>query len=364
MCVRKTKCLGRLSQDPSGRITRPGAGRRPEPSTGPAGSPIPGDGSIRVRRHTKRIHLSRAVLSERSTRLSEEAGHARAEAEGDGKQADLKISLANPVRMYLAEIGTVPLLTQQQEVELARRIEKGDEEAKRHFIEANLRLVVSIARKYPGRGMDLLDLIQEGNLGLIRAVEKFDWRKGFKFSSYATWWIRQAIARGLSNQARTIRIPVHIFEILNKLRHTFWQLQQELGRQPLPEEIGQAMGLSAEWVRAIMEFDLEPISLETPIGEEEDARLGDLIWDHDAPGPAEMSSLMLKEQIEGLLETLTPRECKILRLRFGLDDGRPRTLGEIGEEFGLTRERIRQIEAGALQELRDPSRMRRRRKLA
>ena len=317
-----------------------------------------------MRRHTKRIHLSRAVLSERSTRLSEEAGHARAEAEGDGKQADLKISLANPVRMYLAEIGTVPLLTQQQEVELARRIEKGDEEAKRHFIEANLRLVVSIARKYPGRGMDLLDLIQEGNLGLIRAVEKFDWRKGFKFSSYATWWIRQAIARGLSNQARTIRIPVHIFEILNKLRHTFWQLQQELGRQPLPEEIGQAMGLSAEWVRAIMEFDLEPISLETPIGEEEDARLGDLIWDHDAPGPAEMSSLMLKEQIEGLLETLTPRECKILRLRFGLDDGRPRTLGEIGEEFGLTRERIRQIEAGALQELRDPSRMRRRRKLA
>ena len=313
-----------------------------------------------VRRHTERIHPSRAVLSERSGRLTGEGGEAGETAENDGKQAHLQLSLGNPVRMYLAEIGTVPLLTRQQEVDLARRIEKGDEEAKRRFVEANLRLVVSIAKKYVGRGLDLPDLVQEGNLGLIRAVGKFDWRKGYKFSTYATWWIRQAITRALADQARTIRIPVHMVEMINKLVRISHQLLQELGREPSQEEIGEVMGLSAERVREIMKIAQEPISLETPIGEE-DSHLGDFIEDHDTPGPAELGSLILREHVEGLVEILTPRECKILRLRFGLDDGRPRTLGEIGDEFGLTRERIRQIEARALQELRDPSRMRRRR---
>jgi RNA polymerase primary sigma factor len=276
------------------------------------------------------------------------------------------VSIDDPVRMYLKEIGKVPLLTPEQEVDLAQRMEKGDEEAKRRLIEANLRLVVSIAKKYVGRGMLFLDLIQEGNLGLIRAVEKFDWRKGFKFSTYATWWIRQAITRALADQARTIRIPVHMVETINKLVRVSRQLLQELGREPTPEEIGEAMKgpdgkpLSPERVREIMKIAQEPISLETPIGEEEDSHLGDFIEDHDALAPAEAASFtMLKEQLEGVLETLTPRERKVLRLRFGLDDGRPRTLEEVGREFGVTRERIRQIEAKALRKLRHPSRSKR-----
>ncbi len=270
------------------------------------------------------------------------------------------ISIDDPVRMYLKEIGKVALLTPEQEVDLAQRMEKGDEEAKRRLIEANLRLVVSIAKKYVGRGMLFLDLIQEGNLGLIRAVEKFDWRKGYKFSTYATWWIRQAITRALADQARTIRIPVHMVETINKLVRISRQLLQELGREPSPEEIGEVMGLPAERVREIMKIAQEPISLETPIGEEEDSHLGDFIEDHDALAPAEAASFtMLKEQLDGVLETLTPRERKVLKLRFGLDDGRPRTLEEVGREFGVTRERIRQIEAKALRKLRHPSRSKR-----
>ncbi len=270
------------------------------------------------------------------------------------------ISIDDPVRMYLKEIGKVALLTPEQEVDLAQRMEKGEEEAKRRLIEANLRLVVSIAKKYVGRGMLFLDLIQEGNLGLIRAVEKFDWRKGYKFSTYATWWIRQAITRALADQARTIRIPVHMVETINKLVRISRQLLQELGREPSPEEIGDVMSLPAERVREIMKIAQEPISLETPIGEEEDSHLGDFIEDHDALAPAEAASFtMLKEQLEGVLETLTPRERKVLKLRFGLDDGRPRTLEEVGREFGVTRERIRQIEAKALRKLRHPSRSKR-----
>ncbi len=270
------------------------------------------------------------------------------------------ISIDDPVRMYLKEIGRVPLLTAQEEVELAKRMERGDEEAKRKLIEANLRLVVAIAKKYVGRGMLFLDLIQEGNLGLIRAVEKFDWRKGFKFSTYATWWIRQAITRALADQARTIRIPVHMVETINKLVRVSRQLLQELGREPNPEEIAAAMGLPVERVREINKIAQEPISLETPIGEEEDSHLGDFIEDHDALAPAEAASFtMLKEQLDGVLETLTPRERKVLKLRFGLDDGRPRTLEEVGREFGVTRERIRQIEAKALRKLRHPSRSKR-----
>ncbi|HEX3030858.1 MAG TPA: RNA polymerase sigma factor RpoD [Bacillota bacterium] len=267
------------------------------------------------------------------------------------------IGIDDPVRMYLKEIGRVPLLSADEEVELAKAMEKGDEEAKRRLAEANLRLVVSIAKRYVGRGMLFLDLIQEGNLGLIKAVEKFDYRKGYKFSTYATWWIRQAITRAIADQARTIRIPVHMVETINKLIRVSRQLLQELGREPSPEEIATHMDISVDRVREIMKIAQEPVSLETPIGEEEDSHLGDFIEDQDAPAPAEAASFrLLKEQLEEVLETLTPREEKVLRLRFGLDDGRARTLEEVGQEFGVTRERIRQIEAKALRKLRHPSR--------
>ncbi|TCL35010.1 RNA polymerase RpoD-like sigma 70 subunit [Anaerospora hongkongensis] len=267
------------------------------------------------------------------------------------------ISIDDPVRMYLKEIGRVPLLTADEEINLAKRMEQGDEEAKRRLAEANLRLVVSIAKRYVGRGMLFLDLIQEGNLGLIKAVEKFDYNKGYKFSTYATWWIRQAITRAIADQARTIRIPVHMVETINKLIRVSRQLLQDKGREPLPEEIAKEMDISVERVREIMKIAQEPVSLETPIGEEEDSHLGDFIEDQDAPAPAEAASFMLlKEQLEEVLETLTPREEKVLRLRFGLDDGRARTLEEVGQHFGVTRERIRQIEAKALRKLRHPSR--------
>jgi RNA polymerase primary sigma factor len=270
------------------------------------------------------------------------------------------VSIDDPVRMYLKEIGKIPLLNSAKEIRLAKRTERGDEDAKRRLIEGNLRLVVSIAKKYVGRGMLFLDLIQEGNLGLIRAVEKFDWRKGYKFSTYATWWIRQANTRALADQARTIRIPVNRFETINKQIRISRQLLQELEREPTPEEIGQVMKMPTERVQEIIKIAREPISLETPIGEEEDSHLGDFIADHDALAPAEAASFtMLKEQLEGVLETLTPRERKVLKLRFGLDDGRPRTLEEVGQEFGVTRERIRQIEANALRKLRHPSRSQR-----
>jgi len=267
------------------------------------------------------------------------------------------VGIDDPVRMYLKEIGRVPLLTAEEEIELAKRMEQGDESAKRRLAEANLRLVVSIAKRYVGRGMLFLDLIQEGNLGLIKAVEKFDYVKGFKFSTYATWWIRQAITRAIADQARTIRIPVHMVETINKLIRVSRQLLQELGREPTPEEIAVQMDISVERVREIMKIAQEPVSLETPIGEEEDSHLGDFIPDEDAPAPSEAASfILLKEQLEEVLETLTPREEKVLRLRFGLDDGRTRTLEEVGQEFGVTRERIRQIEAKALRKLRHPSR--------
>ena len=267
------------------------------------------------------------------------------------------VGLDDHVRMYLKEIGRVPLLTAEEEVELAKRIEQGDEEAKRALAEANLRLVVSIANRYLGRGKLQLDLIQEGNLGLIKAVEKFDYRKGYKFSTYATWWIRQAITRAIADQARTIRIPVHMVETINKLIRVSRQLLQELGREPTPEEIAKEMDMPVERVREITKIAQEPVSLETPIGEEEDSHLGDFIEDQDALAPAEAASfLMLKEQLEEVLESLTPREERVLRLRFGLDDGRTRTLEEVGQVFGVTRERIRQIEAKALRKLRHPSR--------
>ena len=270
------------------------------------------------------------------------------------------VKINDPVRMYLKEIGRVNLLSAQDEVKLALRIEQGDEEAKRRLAEANLRLVVSIAKRYVGRGMLFLDLIQEGNMGLIKAVEKFDYQKGFKFSTYATWWIRQAITRAIADQARTIRIPVHMVETINKLVRVQRQLLQDLGREPTPEEIGEDMDLSPEKVREILKIAQEPVSLETPIGEEDDSHLGDFIEDHEATSPSEHAAYeLLKEQLEDVLDTLTDREENVLRLRFGLDDGRTRTLEEVGKVFGVTRERIRQIEAKALRKLRHPSRSKR-----
>ena len=269
------------------------------------------------------------------------------------------VSIEDPVRMYLKEIGKVPLLTAEEEIELAKRMELGDEEAKKRLAEANLRLVVSIAKRYVGRGMLFLDLIQEGNLGLIKAVEKFDYRKGYKFSTYATWWIRQAITRAIADQARTIRIPVHMVETINKLIRVSRQLLQELGREPTPEEIAEEMNMPVERVREILKISQEPVSLETPIGEEEDSHLGDFIQDDNVPVPADAAAFtLLKEQLVEVLSTLTDREQKVLRLRFGLDDGRARTLEEVGKEFNVTRERIRQIEAKALRKLRHPSRSR------
>lgn len=292
-----------------------------------------------------------------------ESGQLEAEDDKEDLEIDIDLSIPegigidDPVRMYLKEIGRVPLLSADEEIELAIRIEQGDIEAKRKLAEANLRLVVSIAKRYVGRGMLFLDLIQEGNLGLIKAVEKFDYRKGFKFSTYATWWIRQAITRSIADQARTIRIPVHMVETINKLIRVSRQLLQELGREPSPEEIAVEMDIPEERVREIIKIAQEPVSLETPIGEEEDSHLGDFIEDQDALAPAEAASFtLLREQLEDVLDTLTPREEKVLRLRFGLDDGRTRTLEEVGQEFGVTRERIRQIEAKALRKLRHPSR--------
>ncbi|WP_078545594.1 RNA polymerase sigma factor RpoD [Litchfieldia alkalitelluris] len=270
------------------------------------------------------------------------------------------VKINDPVRMYLKEIGRVDLLSAEEEISLAKRIEDGDEEAKRRLAEANLRLVVSIAKRYVGRGMLFLDLIQEGNMGLIKAVEKFDYRKGYKFSTYATWWIRQAITRAIADQARTIRIPVHMVETINKLIRVQRQLLQDLGREPSPEEIGEDMDLSPEKVREILKIAQEPVSLETPIGEEDDSHLGDFIEDQDATSPSEHAAYeLLKEQLEDVLDTLTDREENVLRLRFGLDDGRTRTLEEVGKVFGVTRERIRQIEAKALRKLRHPSRSKR-----
>lgn len=269
------------------------------------------------------------------------------------------VSIEDPVRMYLKEIGKVPLLSADEEISLAQRMEQGDEDAKKRLAEANLRLVVSIAKRYVGRGMLFLDLIQEGNLGLIKAVEKFDYRKGYKFSTYATWWIRQAITRAIADQARTIRIPVHMVETINKLIRVQRQLLQELGREPTPEEVSEKMNLSVDRVREIQKISQEPVSLETPIGEEEDSHLGDFIQDDNVPVPAEAAAFtLLKEQLVDVLGTLTEREQKVLRLRFGLDDGRARTLEEVGKEFNVTRERIRQIEAKALRKLRHPSRSR------
>ena len=285
------------------------------------------------------------------------------EEEIDMENIDLSVpegvSIEDPVRMYLKEIGKVPLLSAEEEISLAQRMEEGDEEAKKRLAEANLRLVVSIAKRSVGRGMLFLDLIQEGNLGLIKAVEKFDYRKGYKFSTYATWWIRQAITRAIADQARTIRIPVHMVETINKLIRVSRQLLQELGREPTPEEIAEEMHMSVERVREILKISQEPVSLETPIGEEEDSHLGDFIQDDNVPVPADAAAFtMLKEQLEEVLGTLTEREQKVLRLRFGLDDGRARTLEEVGKEFNVTRERIRQIEAKALRKLRHPSRSR------
>lgn len=286
----------------------------------------------------------------------------------DGEELDVEnlekdlpdgVSTEDPVRMYLKEIGKVPLLSAEEEIDLARRMSEGDESAKKRLAEANLRLVVSIAKRYVGRGMLFLDLIQEGNLGLIKAVEKFDYQKGFKFSTYATWWIRQAITRAIADQARTIRIPVHMVETINKLIRVSRQLLQELGREPLPEEIAKELDMPVDRVREILKISQEPVSLETPIGEEEDSHLGDFIQDDNVPVPAEAAAAtLLKEQLNEVLDTLTDREQKVLRLRFGMNDGRARTLEEVGKEFDVTRERIRQIEAKALRKLRHPSRSR------
>jgi RNA polymerase primary sigma factor len=285
------------------------------------------------------------------------------EDDGDLEEIDFSIpegiSIEDPVRMYLKEIGKVPLLNADEEIDLARRMNVGDADAKKRLAEANLRLVVSIAKRYVGRGMMFLDLIQEGNLGLIKAVEKFDYTKGFKFSTYATWWIRQAITRAIADQARTIRIPVHMVETINKLIRVQRQLLQELGREPSPEEVAEEMSIPVERVREIQKISQEPVSLETPIGEEEDSHLGDFIQDDNVPVPADAAAFtLLKEQLIDVLGTLTDREQKVLRLRFGLDDGRARTLEEVGKEFNVTRERIRQIEAKALRKLRHPSRSR------
>ena len=288
---------------------------------------------------------------------------AEEEEEVDMEKIDLSvpdgISIEDPVRMYLKEIGKVPLLSAEEEIDLARRMSEGDESAKKRLAEANLRLVVSIAKRYVGRGMLFLDLIQEGNLGLIKAVEKFDYQKGFKFSTYATWWIRQAITRAIADQARTIRIPVHMVETINKLIRVSRQLLQELGREPLPEEIAKELDMPVDRVREILKISQEPVSLETPIGEEEDSHLGDFIQDDNVPVPAEAAAAtLLKEQLNEVLDTLTDREQKVLRLRFGMNDGRARTLEEVGKEFDVTRESIRQIEAKALRKLRHPSRSR------
>ncbi|NCB41760.1 MAG: RNA polymerase sigma factor RpoD [Clostridia bacterium] len=291
-----------------------------------------------------------AVLDEMVAEASEE----------DVESVPKGVAVDDPVRMYLKEIGKVPLLTADEETDLAQRMEQGDEEAKQKLCEANLRLVVSIAKRYVGRGMLFLDLIQEGNLGLIKAVDKFDWRRRFKFSTYATWWIRQAITRSIADQARTIRIPVHMVETINKQIRITRQLLQEFGRDPTPEEIAAEMEISVEKVREISKIAQEPVSLETPIGEEEDSHLGDFIPDEDAPSPADAAAFsMLKEQLVEVLATLTDREQEVLRLRFGLDDGRARTLEEVGQQFKVTRERIRQIEAKALRKLRHPNRSKR-----
>ena len=310
-----------------------------------------------------RISESTADEDEDDTLLMNDEPDLEDEEEVDMENIDLSvpegISIEDPVRMYLKEIGKVPLLTAEEEIDLAQRMEQGDEEAKKRLAEANLRLVVSIAKRYVGRGMLFLDLIQEGNLGLIKAVEKFDYRKGYKFSTYATWWIRQAITRAIADQARTIRIPVHMVETINKEIRVSRQLLQELGREPTPEEIAEEMNISVDRVREILKISQEPVSLETPIGEEEDSHLGDFIQDDNVPAPADAAAnTMLKEQLEEVLGTLTEREQKVLRLRFGLDDGRARTLEEVGKEFNVTRERIRQIEAKALRKLRHPSRSR------
>lgn len=300
----------------------------------------------------------------------DEADSDKEDHDDDDKEADeaetanisvpAGVRMDDPVRMYLKEIGRVPLLTSEEEISLAKRMEDGDEEAKKQLVEANLRLVVSIAKRYVGRGMQFLDLIQEGNLGLMKAVEKFDYTKGFKFSTYATWWIRQAITRSIADQARTIRIPVHMVETINKLIRISRQLLQELGREPLPEEIAEQMDITVERVHEILKIAQEPVSLETPIGEEEDSHLGDFIPDDDAIAPADAAAFaLLREQLDDVLDTLTEREQKVLRLRFGLEDGRGRTLEEVGQEFGVTRERIRQIEAKALRKLRHPSRSKR-----
>ena len=309
------------------------------------------------------IDVLQVVDDDENEALDEELNLIEETGEDDADLMDLSvpdtINIEDPVRMYLKEIGKVPLLTAEEEIDLAKRMESGDEEAKKRLAEANLRLVVSIAKRYVGRGMLFLDLIQEGNLGLIKAVEKFDYNKGFKFSTYATWWIRQAITRAIADQARTIRIPVHMVETINKLVRVSRQLLQELGREPTTEEIADRMEIPVERVREILKISQEPVSLETPIGEEEDSHLGDFIQDDNVPVPAEAAAFtLLKEQLVEVLGTLTEREQKVLRLRFGLDDGRARTLEEVGKEFNVTRERIRQIEAKALRKLRHPSRSR------